>query len=339
MARAVHVDSATPVAWVWNYNTSPSCVDGSYANHGCVCGLERSTRVSRFGTARVRRMTRMHRPRMMEKKTSPIIPVSPPPSTRISASMGGSNPHMLVGMLTRLATLDARLKRVKCPFWRRRFGEGLSTLSQIVQWAIRTRHKSLTLPTFLISPSRACGDKPKLTGLDLPTRLNILRDDYVKRQYFVTGRLSYSIYRDDCFFDGPDPDGRVRGTQKFADAAAGLFDSRLSRVDLIDIYEQVDDAGGDMTVVAHWRLEGALMLPWRPRIKPYVGSTRFKFDADGLVMEHLESWEISVFDAFFSVIWKQFGAPPAPSVEFLRQARKERGIQRWSPSPPSSGEQ
>lgn len=286
----------------------------------------------RIYDTRMRTRTRAHTTMMVTKDSTPVSRITPSQPTSSSATAGETNMEVLVNILTRVAVLDTRLKRVKCPFWRRRFGDALSTVSQIVEWGIRTRHKSLTLPAFLTSPSNCISDKPKLTGLDLSLRLNILKDDFLKRQYIVTGRLSQQLYRDDCLFDGPDPDGRVRGTRKFVDAASGLFDARTSRVDLIDIYEETDVANGHGMVVAHWRLEGALMLPWRPRIKPYVGRTTYKFDADGLVKEHLESWDISVVDAFVSVVWDGFGAPPAPSVDILRRSRRLQGVQQWFPS-------
>lgn len=262
-------------------------------------------------------------------------PAQPSPSTAATnADRLSSHAQMLLQLLTRLVTLDAQLKRIKCPFWRRRFSDAVTTLSQIVRWAIQTRHKSLTLPPFLLSPSEKSSSKEgrKLKHLDMCERVNIIRDDFVKRQYYVTGRLSTQMYRDDCLFDGPDPDGRVRGTRKFVDAAAGLFDARMSKVDLIDIYEdRVQSHGGcdKLCIVAHWRLEGALKLPWRPRIKPYVGCTTYTFDTDGLIAEHFETWQISVVEAFLSVVFDRFGSPPAPPITVLRQRRRDGGLQRW----------
>lgn len=267
----------------------------------------------------------------------PPTPSTPRPKiSTMVASTSSMHAQMLVSILTRLTALDTQLKRIKCPFWRRRFTDTTNTLSQIVRWAIRTRHKSLTLPTFLLPPLDKCNSHhAKLLELSISDRLNMIRDDFVKRQYYVTGRLSVPLYRDDCLFDGPDPDGRVRGVRKFVDAAGGLFDARMSKVELIDIYEEQihDDINiencEDVCVVAHWRLEGALMLPWRPRIKPYVGSTTYKFDKDGLIAEHVETWQISVVDAFLSVIFDGFGTAPAPPVDVLRRRRIDQGIQRW----------
>ena len=180
------------------------------------------------------------------------------------------------------------------------------------------RHKSLPLPLPLTAPGPGLAPGKKRRGLPLAERVEVIREDFVRRQYYVTGRLSAAIYADDCVFDGPDPDVPVTGLAKYVSAAAGLFDRRLSRVDLIAIEERGEQ------VVARWRLEGALNLPWKPRIKPYTGETRYSFDGDGLVVRHVETWSVSALDAFVSVLWPGFGAPPAPAVEVLLEEERAR---------------
>lgn len=323
---------SNPVAQNFNSRSLLTHTCCQYGGQAPTCVLRGPSALRETRRARTRSRTGAFTISMMAKHSMPVSPPSVPSEMTVSTAAGKMSMDMLVDILTRLATLDARIKRLKCPFWRRRFGDALSALSQIVQWAIRTRHKSLTLPEFLTSTSCPVNDKPKFTSLDLSTRMSIIKDDFLKRQYYVTGRLSTQLYRDDCLFNGPDPDGRVRGTRKFVDAAAGLFDARKSKVDLIDIYEQKESDNGSEIIVAHWRLEGALMLPWRPRIKPYVGSTTYKFDADGLVEEHLESWDISVVDAFLSVVFNGYGSPPAPPIDALRRSRQACGVQQWHPS-------
>lgn len=184
---------------------------------------------------------------------------------------------------------------------------------QALVWAIVARHKSLPLP--LPPPTTRLPSLAKTPNLALDARLALLRDDFVERQYYVTGRLSACIYADECVFDGPDPDVPVTGLAKYVSAAAGLFDRRLSRVDLLGIEER-----GEREIVARWRLEGALNLPWKPRIKPYTGETTYTFDEQGLVVRHVETWSVSALDAFVSVIWPGFGEPPAPPVEELMKA-------------------
>lgn len=109
----------------------------------------------------------------------------------------------------------------------------------------------------------------------------------------------------------------MTGLAKYVSAAAGLFDRRQSRVDLLRI-----EARGEGEIVASWRLEGALNLPWKPRIKPYTGETTYTFDERGLVVRHVETWSVSALDAFVSVVWPGFGEPPAPPVEELIKERE-----------------
>ncbi|KAI0566080.1 hypothetical protein FGB62_12g350 [Gracilaria domingensis] len=216
-------------------------------------------------------------------------------------------------LLSRLDALTERTNSVKCPFWRRRFSDTLDAVRQVLVWALLTRHKSI-LPDALLTNTPSLTKTPQLS---LQDRLHLIREDFEKRQYYITGRLSSQIYRDDCLFDGPDPDVPVRGLKKYTSATAGLFCRGLSRVDLIDIRIQPDQ-----TIKAEWRLQGALNLPWKPMIKPFTGCTVYSFDENGLVESHVETWSISALDAFVSVVFKRFGAPPADSIEQIMRQRK-----------------
>mmetsp|Transcript_11015 Transcript_11015/g.17312 ORF Transcript_11015/g.17312 Transcript_11015/m.17312 type:complete len:163 (+) Transcript_11015:919-1407(+) len=148
--------------------------------------------------------------------------------------------------------------------------------------------------------------------------MDLIEADYVERQYYVTGRLTKQIYADDCFFDAPDPDMPVTGLTKYVDAISNLFERKSSQVQLLCI-ETIDDK----TILARWRLEGTLKLPWRPKVKPYTGVTVYHLNEQGLVQRHTELWSITAFDAFVSVIFPNwFGAAePAPSVEELMEHR------------------
>lgn len=224
--------------------------------------------------------------------------------------------------LSSLNELNTRARTVKCPFWRRRFVDALDAMQHVLAWAIVVRHKSLSLPISLSVPNSSVPSlmdptSDKALHLPLEQRLELIRSDFEKRQYYITGRLSKNIYTDDCLFDGPDPDVPVVGLEKYTDAMAGLFERKLSRVDLLAI-----QITSENTIHAEWRLEGALNLPWKPPIKPYTGETVYTFDERGLVVTHVESWSLSAFEAFVSVLWPGFGQPPAPPVEVLLAHRK-----------------
>ena len=211
--------------------------------------------------------------------------------------------------------LVEKAREVKCPFWRRRFGDAAESLLAVAQF-VAARHKSLELPMRLPSivggTAAASHDdsSSKARGLAVDAVMEVVRADFEQGQYYVTGALNPSVYDDACFFDGPDPDMPVRSLSRYCDALSGLFDPALSSIELVSM-----EPVSERAFVAHWRLSGALKLPWRPTIKPYAGATRYELNADGLIASHTESWSVSVLDAFGATVWPAFGSPPAPSVD------------------------
>jgi hypothetical protein len=216
-----------------------------------------------------------------------------------------------------LRRVQQRARGVKCPFWRRRFGDVIDGALTIARF-VAARHKSWDIPVDIaqLTATGAASSRPKRRGLSMAELQAILHDDLVERQYYVTGRLSSCVYADRCLFDGPDPDMPVRDVQRYSDALRGLFDPSSSRIELIELRQH-----GDRSFVADWRLEGALQLPWHPAIKPFTGSTLYELDEEGLICSHTETWSISALDAFVSVLFPSWGAAPAVSVEQLRRAR------------------
>ncbi len=91
-------------------------------------------------------------------------------------------------------SLSALIARVECPC--------ISRILTLFQRALHhpvARHKSLDV----FPPSRT---GTKSVGLSLSEVTAIIKQDFEKRQYYVTGRLTKQIYADDCYFDAPDPD-------------------------------------------------------------------------------------------------------------------------------------
>ena len=213
--------------------------------------------------------------------------------------------------------------KIRCPFFRRRATDFVDSIASVVQFVL-ARHKSLPLP---ILPSnqpslRTTGNK--ILGLPISLIANILQKDWKAntdfssltsgKGYYITGKLTHEIYRDDCFFDGPDPDMPVSGLQKYVTSTSQLFDHRSSRADLISL-EMCEVM---RTVTIHWRLEGMLNLPWHPKLKPWTGQTIYYIDDTGLIERHVELWDISVIDAFVSTLFPflNFGAPAALPVKW-----------------------
>eukprot|EP00529_Nitzschia_sp_RCC80_P029447 CAMPEP_0113487166 /NCGR_PEP_ID=MMETSP0014_2-20120614/25369_1 /TAXON_ID=2857 /ORGANISM="Nitzschia sp." /LENGTH=334 /DNA_ID=CAMNT_0000380855 /DNA_START=143 /DNA_END=1144 /DNA_ORIENTATION=+ /assembly_acc=CAM_ASM_000159 len=86
--------------------------------------------------------------------------------------------------------------------------------------------------------STATTEPIKTMDLSPQTLLDIIRNDWkptTSKGYYLTGKLSQSIYRDDCFFEGPDPDMPVRGLHKYLNAASQLFETKSSTAELLNI--------------------------------------------------------------------------------------------------------
>jgi Uncharacterized conserved protein (DUF2358) len=98
---------------------------------------------------------------------------------------------------------------------------------------------------------------------------------------YVTGRLTRSLYDENCVFI--DPTTNVKGVERYTQAVAALFDPSSSRADLISS-EVVDDS----TIRLRWRLEGRLKigerldLPLSCSVYPGVWVCVLTLTADGL---------------------------------------------------------
>lgn len=198
---------------------------------------------------------------------------------------------------------------LKCPFMRRRMADLLDGVDMVMRFLI-IRHKSLDL----IGPPPGCQpcrmSQVKHQNLAMADLKDILRRDWredTDKGYYINGRLNTAIYRDDCVFDGPDPDMPVRGLRKYLNAASQLFDHASSTAKLLSL-----EIVNQNTIEARWEIEGVLHLPWHPRLPAWTGSTMYHFDEAGLIHRHEESWDISVLRAFAetlvpgaaSLIWK-----------------------------------
>ena len=264
---------------------------------------------------------------------SPRRPVEPAPRAaahRASPPLAIAEPRIAeprtVAPDSSLGQLNEQSANIRCPFWRTRAYDAVESALAVLNVVelctfVAARHKSFDPFEPLALPVRWTG--PKARGLALEEVMEIVRADFDERQYYVSGELTPSVYSDRCFFDSPDPDMPVRTLPRYSDALHGLFDPSTSRIELLDLR-----ADGPRQFVARWRLEGALKLPWRPKVKPYAGCTRYELDADGLICRHTESWSISAADAFGSTLLPDavsqllpgLGAPPAPSADALRAA-------------------
>ena len=158
--------------------------------------------------------------------------------------------------------------------------------------------------------------KAKEPNLPVDVVEQIIRSDWKvhnRKGYYITGRLSTSIYRDDCLFDGPDLDMPVKGLTKYLNAASQLFDTATSEAELIEL-RVVDDR----MLSATWKLRGVLRLPWKPHLPEWTGTTYYHRDNDGLIYLHNETWDMTVAEAFLKTL-----LPEVASVLYGNEEEEE----------------
>lgn len=189
--------------------------------------------------------------------------------------------------------------QMKCPWMRRRMLDAVDTIEQIARsLVIQPKNLDMVGPPIGLRGDAVTSIKHKSLSID--DVAHIIRRDWkedTSKGYYVTGSITPSVYRDDCLFDGPDPDMPVRGLRKFRGAASQLFDRSKSRAELLSF--EVD---GDV-VVAHWRMNGVLRLPFRPRMPEVIGTTTYHLDEHSLIYKHQETWQISATEAFCKTDW------------------------------------
>lgn len=121
-------------------------------------------------------------------------------------------------------------------------------------------------------------------ALSRPQAIAAIREDY-DQNYFVSGVGSMSAYAPDCLF--ADPFAGFNGTDRFRRNVSNLGGL------MSDI--QLDITGwqeGEQDLTTKWRFSAILDLPWRPRLAA-AGGTTHVFDQDtGLVVKHIESWDV-----------------------------------------------
>ena len=137
----------------------------------------------------------------------------------------------------------------------------------------------------------------KRTGLTLDELAVTLKRDLTvgatgKGGYFVSGDLSQEIFRDDARF--VDPTNVAEGLSRYIKALSLLFDPTCSSVELLA--GPKPDAA-TRTIYAELRSSGTLKLPWRPKVRPWISYMTWTIDADGLIAEQSQTWDITPAEA------------------------------------------
>ena len=255
-----------------------------------------------------------------------------PSLSAVSADVSSSSQtSAVVDFYANLDSLYDQSSGIKCPFFRRRAADLIDNAAMIGQFLL-IRHKSLPgisdlfldnhLPEDMELSAPGCkplgrhikvhpdGTADKTRHLSITDITQRIHNDWIggvagiDKGYYITGKLDSTIYRDDCLFDGPDPDMPVRGLRKYLSAASHLFDPRESNAQLLSImhHENSGDKGYGMIEVT-WRLGGVIMLPWHPKVESWTGRTKYHLDDEGLIYLHEEEWDISVWQAFICTLY------------------------------------
>ncbi|CAG9464446.1 unnamed protein product [Pedinophyceae sp. YPF-701] len=127
--------------------------------------------------------------------------------------------------------------------------------------------------------------------------------DFVRGQYFVTGRIDGAIYDDDCLFE--DPTVEFNGLQRWRSNLRLLVPFLVNpRVDLLSGPARITPEGAaPVELRAEWRLITGLNLPWHPLVD-VRGNTTYQLAGDGgreRVVRHTEAWETTGREALLQI--------------------------------------
>jgi Uncharacterized conserved protein (DUF2358) len=206
-----------------------------------------------------------------------------------------------------LDTLEAKYKeslQIKCPFFRRRASNLLEAADTILR-KFAMQHQSIMPPPVMCGPTNSI----KSPDLQIEQIMDILKNDWrteTNKGYYITGRLTKSLYRDDCYFDGPDPDMPAHGLRLYLTTATQIFEYKRSYAKLLSMKAVPADKDGTRTIVATWQMVGVLRLPWKPVLPEVHGETTYYLDDSGLIYKHVETWNLSVYNAFMKTFLPQF---------------------------------
>ncbi|KAH7306330.1 hypothetical protein KP509_22G006900 [Ceratopteris richardii] len=128
--------------------------------------------------------------------------------------------------------------------------------------------------------------------------MDVLKRDY-GRAYFLTGEFTRSLYAEDCYF--ADPTISFKGIDLYEQNLKLLIP--FLEEPALTLFSMDKDPGEDSCVRASWQLRTRLRLPWRPIIS-VGGSTVYILSEQYKVISHVESWDISVWEALSQIFIK-----------------------------------
>lgn len=152
-------------------------------------------------------------------------------------------------------------------------------------------------------------DEPKRKKSGIAELAQEFTVQFQKTQWGVSGRVQPRFFADGFIFK--DPDVSTNGLQAYAKGVGTILSN--CRADAIDVQVVGPDAFD-----IRWRIAGSANAPFQGlKIKPYVVTSTFKVNSDGLVASETDTFSIPSWDILLSAVadWLPFLAPPEPPVQ------------------------
>ncbi|CAK0781517.1 hypothetical protein CVIRNUC_005393 [Coccomyxa viridis] len=122
------------------------------------------------------------------------------------------------------------------------------------------------------------------SGISRKDAVAAIRSDY-DSNYFVSGKGDMVAYADDCLF--ADPFAGFNGVERFKNNVSNLG-GLMEDINLeVSGWEE-----RETELETKWRFSALLSLPWRPRLAASGGTTHVFDEETGLVVKHIESWNV-----------------------------------------------
>ncbi|GAX74802.1 hypothetical protein CEUSTIGMA_g2249.t1 [Chlamydomonas eustigma] len=158
---------------------------------------------------------------------------------------------------------------------------------------------------------------PKATGLEIRQLADRIEAKLSMSEWFVTGMVDPSLFAKEFSFK--DDSVATKGIRSYAEGVRKIFDQETSRAEVVSV--DTDAAKG--IIVVTWRLEGCVNLPFKPRITPYVVTTTFEVDSDGLISSQLDEFSVPGWRLLAGALLGSWAGPtPALPVVELRKSRR-----------------
>ncbi|GBF88967.1 hypothetical protein Rsub_01466 [Raphidocelis subcapitata] len=161
---------------------------------------------------------------------------------------------------------------------------------------------------------------PKAAGLPLQELARRFTEEFLKREWFVTGDVPPELFSDSFVFK--DDSVATSGIRSYALGVRKLFDRSTARAELV----AVEPDAAARALVVTWRLEGRVNLPFKPEIPPYVVITTLTTDDLGLICGQLDEFTVPGWRLLAGALLGAWaGPPPAPPAAELRAAAAVEG--------------